>query len=130
LTTAHGPSVELQALLHDATEAYLGDVTKWLKYTDCMSGYRDAEDAAHRAIMEAFGLPYELHPAITEADKLMVVIEGRYGFEDPEWPHVEGYGRRSMVQHEIVREWEPWDWQASEAIFLERYENIRLARSL
>src|SRR5262245_25387833 len=38
-----GSGVEPEALFHDAPEAYLNDINKWLKRTDVMKGYREAE---------------------------------------------------------------------------------------
>jgi len=77
--------VRLQALLHDATEAYLGDVTKWLKQSPQMQGYRDAEDKAHGVIMDRFCLPHELFPIVKEADRIAVTFEAQQGFRDPNW---------------------------------------------
>jgi len=75
----------LQALLHDATEAYLGDVTKWLKQTPAMAGYREAEDKANSVIMDRFALPRELFPIVKDADRIAVTYEAQIGFRDPHW---------------------------------------------
>lgn len=45
------------ALLHDASEAYVGDVRTPLK--DAIAGYKPIEDRVHEAIRQAFALPYE-----------------------------------------------------------------------
>jgi hypothetical protein len=88
LATAPGPSVETtilrQALIHDATEAYLGDVTKWLKGHDCMAGYRDFEAKAWEVIAAVFQVPVDLHPLVEAADRFMVKAEGtsHEGFAD------------------------------------------------
>lgn len=75
----------LQALLHDATEAYLGDVTKWLKQSPQMQGYRDAEDAANNVIMDRFCLPRNLYPEVKDADRVAVTYEAQVGFKDENW---------------------------------------------
>jgi hypothetical protein len=67
---------QLQALLHDATEAYLGDITKWLKQTPEFAAYREAEDRAWKIISEKFGVDYVLTEEVEAADKLAVRIEG------------------------------------------------------
>lgn len=75
----------LQALLHDATEAYLGDVTKWLKQSPEMTGYREAEDRAHVVIMDRFTLPHELNHLVKDADRIAVTYEAQVGFRDHNW---------------------------------------------
>jgi len=65
---------QLQGLLHDAAEAYLGDVTKWLKDSPEMAAYRAAEDAALSTIMYKFGLPSELHSIVNAADRMAIFL--------------------------------------------------------
>jgi 5'-deoxynucleotidase YfbR-like HD superfamily hydrolase len=65
------PMLELAGLLHDATEAYLGDVSGLLKKTDALSGYREIEDHLSRVIERRFGLEsHALEDArVKQADK-------------------------------------------------------------
>lgn len=80
------PEWQIYGLLHDASEAYLGDVTKWLKMQDCMAEYRAAEDRAQRAVYQAFGLePMDLDqvPNLEWADRLMVRAEAEHGLDIP-----------------------------------------------
>lgn len=61
----------LWGLLHDATEAYLGDVSRPLKQTTTMARYREAEARASRAVALKFNLlpnePHEVKAADWEA---------------------------------------------------------------
>lgn len=75
LLGAKDPKVWLQALLHDATEAYMGDMASPLKRI--MPEYRDLEGRLHRSLMRYFGLPCTLDPAVKQADLLMLAIEKR-----------------------------------------------------
>lgn len=50
------PEYALEALLHDASEAYLGDVPSPLKRQPGMAEFRRAEARAHAAVAVAFGL--------------------------------------------------------------------------
>ena len=60
----------LAGLLHDASEAYLGDVSSPLKAL--LPEYKAIERRVQSAIADAFGLGDSLdHPAIHEADKRM-----------------------------------------------------------
>lgn len=118
-------TIEMQALLHDATEAYLGDVTKWLKQSPAMAGYRIAEQDAHNIIMDKFCLPRELHPSIEDADRVAVTFEGQMGFNDMNWPGIKGYPRltndemMAIGDHYCFRE-----WQQSKDLFLETYREL------
>lgn len=53
-------------LLHDAAEAYLGDVSRPLKQLPAMQPYRDAEKVLMAAIAKRFGLEGE-EPALVKA---------------------------------------------------------------
>lgn len=85
-------SVELtlQALLHDATEAYLGDIIRPLKKGYLRhSGIEHLEKEWEERIMRTFDLPPEIHPAIHEADLGMLQVERRYlfGVTDNTWDY-------------------------------------------
>jgi hypothetical protein len=80
-----GTGYELAGLLHDATEAYLGDVSKWVKHDDRMSAYQDAEMAAWVVICEKFSLnalDIDMQTAVDAADTLMVRIEAHAGLSN------------------------------------------------
>jgi len=66
---------KLQALLHDATEAYVGDMTRPLK--QLMPEFQYAERRVWLAICEAFHIEPELHPSIHHADMLALGMERR-----------------------------------------------------
>jgi hypothetical protein len=51
------PQLTLAGLLHDATEAYLGDVSGLLKRTEALAGYREIEERLSRVIEKKFALP-------------------------------------------------------------------------
>ena len=119
------PTIEMQALLHDATEAYLGDVTKWLKQSPAMAGYRLAELHANNIIMDKFGLPRELHPSIEDADRVAVTFEGQLGFQDPNWPKLKKYPPLTNDEMMAIDGWYCfYEWQKSKDLFLERYNQL------
>lgn len=68
------PDLALWALLHDATEAYVGDMIRPLKVS--MPAYREAEDRVMAAIVERFDLPsVTMPPAVKDADSRILLSE-------------------------------------------------------
>ena len=61
------------ALMHDAAESVMGDVSRPLK--SLLPDYKKIERRVERAILGKFGLPAEMHPAIKAADMEMLAFE-------------------------------------------------------
>lgn len=71
-----GPTLKLQALLHDAAEAYLVDVPRPIKRQ--LSEYKPIEQRVMRAIGEAFDVELELLPdEIKHLDNVLLATEKR-----------------------------------------------------
>lgn len=66
---------QLQALLHDATEAYVADVPKPIKAM--CPDYQEVEATFWKAIAARFDLPLELHPLVKKADEALLRRESR-----------------------------------------------------
>lgn len=77
------PHLRLQALLHDATEAYVVDLPSPLKHL--LPAYRDYEALAWKAICQRFDLPQELDPLVKEADQMACVYEHFALFPHPSY---------------------------------------------
>ncbi|MGA0610089.1 HD family hydrolase [Caldimonas sp. KR1-144] len=67
------PELAMQALLHDATEAYLVDLPRPIKHM--LPGYCDLEDLNWAAVAAKFGLPYALDQAVKDADNAVLLAE-------------------------------------------------------
>ena len=65
----------LQGLLHDAHEAFVGDMTTMLKRL--IPEYKIYEDIAAAEVRSRFGIPFELHESIHEADMIALMSERR-----------------------------------------------------
>lgn len=80
----------LEALLHDAAEAYLQDIPSPLKRL--LPDYQDIEARVDTAIRQKYGLPADQHPTVKYADLVMLASERR-DFEINDgtvWPCLEG----------------------------------------
>lgn len=64
---------KLETLLHDACEAYLGDVPTPVKRL--CHGYMLIEDKFYKAIAERFGVPHRMTLEVQRADREMLKIE-------------------------------------------------------
>lgn len=113
----------LQALLHDAPEAYLSDLNSPAK--QLCHDYRRLEARFNSAIMAHFGLPIQHHPDIRKADLVMLATEKRDHMPlaaDEEWP--------------ILRGVQPWPSSTltvlsakdAERLFLDRFEELMTAK--
>lgn len=69
------PEHRLSALLHDAAEAYIGDVSSPLKAM--LPEYRAIEARIWSAICERFSIPEELPECVKHADLVMLATERR-----------------------------------------------------
>lgn len=71
--------IALEALLHDAAEAYIGDMSRpikqWLRSRD--NSWDIMEDLNARAVARRFGLQYPWPAKIAEADNQALAIEVR-----------------------------------------------------
>lgn len=109
------PEHALQALMHDATEAYLVDVPKPIKAL--LRGYEEIEQATWRAIAIAFDLPVQMHESVHRADLAVLLAEKEHllGRSPQPWcmaPDVEP-ARLGEIQCLAPRE--------AKAMFLERF---------
>lgn len=78
----------LQGLLHDATEAYLGDVIRPLKRV-LGAVYSDLEDRWWSEISRRFGVAYLMSPEIKRADLIALRTERRDLVSPHAWAWVE-----------------------------------------
>lgn len=107
----------LCALLHDASEAYLGDVSSPLKAM--LPDYKAIEARVEKAIAEQYLLPYPLPPEVKHADLRMLMTEKRdlmptNSRDAEEWPDIQPINYK-------VRPMEP---KLARTYFLRRFVEI------
>lgn len=74
------PELALQGLMHDASEAFIGDLSRPLKVIleQLAPGLmRGIEDGIHAAIAERFGFEFPHDPLVKEADNIALATEKR-----------------------------------------------------
>ena len=76
-----------QALLHDASEAYLCDIASPVKQSPEFAGYRAAEDRLQRTIYRKYGVEEDMRPIVKQADLVLLKTEAEHMFSllQPEW---------------------------------------------
>jgi len=84
------PEYRLAALLHDATEAYVGDLVSPLKAM--LPDFKVIENNIWQIIADKFGVPRELPPEVKHVDLMMLATEKRDLMPAlPEsWPMLDG----------------------------------------
>lgn len=121
LVKRYAPHLELHALLHDASEAYLCDFPRPLKYLPEFEIYRVKEKVTQDAIQAHFGLPEGILPEVKDADNAMLVREGI----DLMYEQFTAFGPPADIAIE-----RPMDPEIAEYSFLARFREILYRRAL
>jgi len=114
----------LQALLHDASEAYLGDVTKWVKQTPEMAQFRIIEHNLEKLIFQKFGCEYDIKSEVEEADRIMVRFEGLQGFGSSFFINHPNYPLLTKRDTQRIGSWKFINWRKAEEMFLNCYREL------
>ena len=112
-----------EGLMHDGSEAYIGDVTRPLKYQWVMWGYRRLERKWTAAVYDHFGIrPLPMTTElVTEVDNRIVLDEVEALFIDPDMWYRAGRARgRQRLNVEI----HAWTWKQSVDAFCQRFAEL------
>lgn len=122
--------IALTALLHDASEAYLSDISRPVKHSTQLEGYREAEHKLEAVLAKKFGITFPYPKEVKEVDNKMLYTERR--------DLLQGSVEWSMMDKSNVlgfeggdKERQPFDFRivplapkAAETAFLERFEQL------
>ena len=111
---------EFTALMHDATEAYVGDLIRPIKrFTP---NFQEAEDLVWAALCERFDLPREMPEEVHYVDNLVLVTNGAKLMEEWGIP-IKPVDDLVICQGEV----EPMHPEEAEKAFLARFHELREA---
>lgn len=112
------PEHALAGLLHDAHEAFVGDVTTPLK--QLLPQYKELEHRIEKVVLARFGLSLPLHPSVKVADLKMLATERRdlmYTEPDDEWRLLHGV----IPEPSAIQPWAPY---SAYRHFLARFDHL------
>lgn len=113
------------ALLHDAAEAYLADMSRPLKhFTNLGDIYRELEDKVMRVICKKFGLPL-MPDGVDKPESVTLVDNALLALEEQQLKSAKCVWDDSWVTCEIPKIALPcFSWQAAETVFLDRFRTL------
>ena len=116
------PAFALWGLLHDAPEAYIGDMVRPLKRGPGMEEYCRADVRIMAAVAEVFGLPMppdgaDMPRVVAAADDALLHAEAR----DLLLPCPDQWWSEEQAHPEPVEAWSPHD---AELAFLDRFDEL------
>lgn len=117
------PEDAMAGLLHDAAEAFVGDMAKPLKVL--LPSYKEIEDRVEAAVFARFGLPAKLPPSIKHADLRMLATEQRDLMRSGEahvWTMLEGI-------EPVTGRIRPWEPSLARLRFLHRFHVLNRAKT-
>lgn len=112
------PGDALAGLLHDAAEAYMGDVPRPVKALVGMDGYSACEAHLTALILQRFGLSGQLPDSVKKADDELCLTEAHELFPTP--PAWARDVDRPMTRMRI----QPWTHWSARIEFLRRFEAL------
>jgi len=108
------PRIQLAGLMHDAAEAYLGDMPTPFKRS--FRDFAEIEAYLQSAICDQFGIPWPLHELVHWADDVMLHVEARLLVEGQTWARYEPTPRDVDMT--------PWSCDMAKRLFLVRFRAL------
>jgi hypothetical protein len=117
------PEFALEGLLHDAAEAYVGDLSTPIKIQN--KAYRDLENEVARLVSVKYRLAYPWPECIHVADKALLAAEARALMAEPPG------GWENFIKVAPAKVWfECWSPEVAKRKFLDRFSALMRPRFL
>jgi hypothetical protein len=108
------PEHAMWGLMHDASEAYLGDMASPLKAM--LPAYRELEEHVQRAIAKAFYLPWPIPPEVKHCDLRALMAEKR--------DLITGTHDWGIDVEPMGGPVNPYGWEQAKKLFEDRYKEL------
>jgi len=122
------PDFAYEALLHDAHEAIVNDLSKPVK-AYIGGSYQELEDKVERDVRRSFGLSDEISANVKKADILMVIIEGADLLKSrgANWHYYDDYRMEAMSRAKSFKYLYPHCWSPGRAYdeFMHRFWELQ-----
>jgi 5'-deoxynucleotidase YfbR-like HD superfamily hydrolase len=105
---------KLEALLHDASEAYLVDIPRPIKRN--LPDYQRLEQVVEKAISEKFNLPFPTSKEVKIVDNRMLETERR---------DITVFKEKFLEEEPFENKILPWSPKSAKKIFLETFKEFR-----
>jgi uncharacterized protein len=118
------PEFAFDCLMHDSSEAYLGDMNRPLKhFTAAGPAYREIEERVEDVIFKKFGVRFPLPEAVKDTDTQMLYAEKAQLMtvrEDTKY-EARKWGRDESEANVRIERWTP---RRAEKMFLKRFREL------
>lgn len=116
----------LEGLIHDAAEAFLGDVTRPLKAL--LPEYKAIEKRVEPVVHARFGISF-IPDCVKRADLIALYLEQKFLMpdHDDEWPCLSGIGpeaERAIGAIQMLQPLCPWRPAIAKNMFLSRFNHL------
>lgn len=118
------PEFAFDCLMHDSSEAYLGDMNRPLKhFTAAGPAYREIEERVEDVIFKKFGVHFPLPEAVKDADTQMLYAEKAQLMNVSNITKYEArkWGRDETEANIRIEKWTP---RRAEKMFLRRFAEL------
>lgn len=116
---------KLLGLLHDASEAYLSDLSRPVKYlTPVGDPYFELEECIEGAILRRYGLRTEITKSVKDADRAMLLTEKKQLMTSLEWSEEDKSKWDAANQKALTFALPCWSPKEAEAHFLSRFKEL------
>ena len=110
------PEHALAGLIHDAAEAYIGDMVRPFKVL--MPDFQDLERAIMRKLSWHHQWPFPIPDEVHAADLTLCAAEARDYMPGDTWQ------KWGLPDPSAIKPTTAWDWRLAKRVFLDRYKEL------